>query len=243
MVTPGPSADPRPIEIYVSYGLVKSGSTFAFELTKRLFVANGFPQPRLGDDAVEAGHKINFVTRWDREHVDALRAGAASAGTVVVAKTHARPRRAIARLLESGGAVGHAVYRDPRDMALSLLDAGRSAREKGRRAFSEIVTLEDAFAHIDAHHENFRRWCELPGIEPVDYATITADTARFAELLGRQTGLAFDHEKAAAEVVAQEFVQFNKGVQRRHVTEMDPETSHRFLDRYADFYDMYPGLR
>ena len=225
--------------IYASYGLIKSGSTFAFELTKRLFVQNGRAQPRLGDEAVTPGHRINFATKWDESHVAAMCAEAEALATTAVIKTHARPRPAIVDLLESGRAIGHAVYRDPRDVALSLLDAGEHARAKQRKSFADIRTLDDAMADIDAHLENFRAWAALPGIRVVDYATLTADTAEFARGLAAQCGLPFDHDAAVADVVANEFIQFNKGVQNRHLTEMAGEESDRFLAHYADLYDAF----
>ncbi|MEQ8716433.1 MAG: hypothetical protein RIE08_02370 [Acidimicrobiales bacterium] len=239
-MVPGPE---RPLEIYVSYGTVKSASTFAFELTKRMFIQNGFEQPRLSDDAVEPGHNINFVTRWDEDRVDALRAEAQRHHTVPVLKTHARPSRPIVELLESGVAAAHAVYRDPRDMALSLMDAGRAARAKERRAFSEIVTLDDATEHVERHLANFDLWTGLTGVEPVDYATVTADTASFASVLGDQTGLTFDHEAATAHVTENEFIQFNQGHQRRHESEMSAADSERIVERFASFYERFPGLR
>ena len=42
-----------------------------------------------------------------------------------------------------------------------------------------------------------------------------------------------------ADVVANEFIQFNKGVQNRHLTEMAGEDSDRFLAHYADLYDAF----
>lgn len=225
--------------IYVSYGLVKSGSTFAFELTKKLLEQHGLPQPRLSDQAAAAGHAINFATNWNREHVRAMSAEAAASGTTVVLKTHVKPRPAIARELAAERAVGHAIYRDPRDMALSLVDAGARAREKGSQAFSDIENIEDAIVHIDAHLKNFYAWVELPGITPVDYETLTSRTAAFVETLSAQTGLEFDAEPAIADVLENEFIQLNKGVQKRYRSEMATADSDRFLRRYASLFERF----
>jgi hypothetical protein len=226
-------------QLYISYGLVKSGSTFAFELTKKLFEQQGLTQSRLSGEAVAPGHRINFVTNWNREHVLAMRAEAGANKTTIVLKTHARPRPAIARELEAGSALGHAIFRDPRDMALSLVDAGARAREKGHKAFSEIGSLDDTMTHIDAHLENFYQWVELPGIEPIDYATLTAHTSSFVERLSLQTGLGFDAEPAIADVLENTFIQLNKGVQERWRAEMTTADSERFLERYASVYEQY----
>ena len=49
----------------------------------------------------------------------------------IVVKTHSRLTPAARRLLENGNAIGHCSYRDPREVILSLLDAGDKARQLG----------------------------------------------------------------------------------------------------------------
>src|SRR5579863_5931463 len=46
--------------IVLSYGMLKSGSTLAFELCKSVLTESKFVQRRLPDDVVTPGHHINF---------------------------------------------------------------------------------------------------------------------------------------------------------------------------------------
>ena len=57
--------------VYLSYGMPKSGSTLAFELTKAVFEQNNHPQTRLSG-LVEAKHALNFLDDFSDEVVERL---------------------------------------------------------------------------------------------------------------------------------------------------------------------------
>jgi hypothetical protein len=227
------------LKFYISYGMWKSGSTYAFELTKAMFAQNGYPQPRLSDDAVEAGHHINFVRDWTGEQLKAIINEAEEHGTIIVLKTHRSPSSKVIELLNSNLAVGHAVYRDPRDMALSLLDAGSLARKKGNQAFSYIYSLDDAIKRIHSQIKIFNQWAALTNIEPIAYNQFTQDPLQLAHLISEQTGMIPYELKDAHKIKQDSFIQFNKGQQHRYVTEMSITQREIFQEKFKYFYKKF----
>ncbi len=225
--------------LYVSFGMSKSGSTFAFELTKQLLEQHGLPQPHLSERAVRDKDHINYAPTWDLAHVEAIIAESGAVPTTIVVKTHQKPSSVLVQRMVRGHAIGHAVFRDPRDMALSMLDAGTNARANDLQGFRTIHTMEDAIDKVDFQLEKFRAWVSLPMVEPIDFATLTTRPEVYGGVLSRQTGLSFDVDAAVVEVMDHAFIQFNKGVQHRHRDDMSRRDSERFRRRYADFYERY----
>lgn len=226
-------------KIYISYGMWKSGSTYAFELAKTMFVKNGYPQPRLSDYAVETGHKINFVRDWSQKQLEAIINEASNNNTIIVIKTHRPPSPEVTKLLEDNLAVGHAVYRDPRDIALSLLDAGNHAREKGYQAFSDINSLDDTVKRIHRQIKIFEQWVNIKNIKSINYQTFTNDPIKLANLISEQTGFLHYNIKDANDVKKSRFIQLNKGKQNRHETEMSLGQKKVFQEHFQDFYKTF----
>ena len=116
---------------YLSFGTPKSGSTLAFQLTKTMLEMAGIPQPRIANDAIKSVGGVNYVDRLDGSAYDDLHQAVGAQAHLIAIKTHSRLFPRIEKLLASGKLIGHAVCRDPRDMALSMLDAAREGRSWG----------------------------------------------------------------------------------------------------------------
>ncbi len=232
--------------LYVSYGITKSGSTLAFQLTRELLMRCGHDQSKLGSEIVIGRGRINFVEDWSALSAAVLEP-VARESRIVVVKTHARPSGDVERLLHSGQARAQAIYRDPRDIALSLVDAGKRGRqllESGRRekaAFSEIHTVEQALAHIDRHLETFDCWAAQPNVVPFKYDKVAFDTEKFLAEVAAQLSLSIQRSAFpdVALAATQRHTQFNKGILDRHKTEMAADQQQLVKSRYAWFYDRY----
>jgi hypothetical protein len=227
--------------LYVSFGMRKAGSTFAFEMTKEILEQNGMPQKRLPGDIIDQKHKINYVAHFSDEVLEQLITEVEAIGYPIVIKTHQRPSRGIANMIRSGKVIGQASYRDPRDIALSLVDAGRHARERGRQAFSEFYNLHDTVRTIGRQIEWLEEWLELPGIMPIYYEDMAFDTEPTTRRVAAQFDLPVDAAQAKATVTSSRFTQFNKGVSQRHLEEMSEEDRVRLNDLFGDFIDRYCG--
>ncbi len=232
--------------IYISYGMRKSGSTLAFELTRALLEQNGFRQKRLSHQAVPGDASINFVHRLSAEQLERIESEARALGGPVVLKTHQPPTPAVEAWLREGRIQGHCVYRDLREIALSTMDHGRRARASGDRAFANIHNLDDALHDIRRQVPHFLSWVRLPGIIPLYYDDVAFASQDTVRRLSEQTGLSGNPAKVERRVKSWRPTQYNKGVPGR-AREMSPEDSARvlgeFRDFYAEFIDNRPALR
>lgn len=152
--------------LVLSYGITKSGSTLGFEMAKAILEQKGSKQERLSDGVVQPGHGINFLTSFSPEGFEELLNEIGDDREIVV-KTHAKIDDVscayFGKLIEMNRAKLQIVIRDPRDICLSLLDAGERARNKGSKAFSNVHTLEDAVKSLKRQEKVLFDWVSVEG--------------------------------------------------------------------------------
>ena len=146
-------------------------------------------------------------------------------------KTHRPPRGPAAAGLRDGTILAHAVCRDPRDIALSLVDAARKGLGWGGKGF---VRPEDALGVIARNVERFEQVAAMPGVVPVHYEMLAFDTQAVARRLCDQLGIAADIARAVR-IAKRQHNQFNIGRSQRWKTEMDPGLAQEIHDRFAPF--------
>lgn len=233
--------------LFVSYGMVKTGSTLAFEYMRAIHEANGWRQDRLPRRLLDTPSPINLID--ETSDLERLRRFAARGGRRVVLKTHAAPSPLALEGLREGWLAAHAVWRDPRDMALSLRDAGARARaavEAGdvrRGAFAHVVTLDDALSAVVRHIERLSLWAALPGVQVLAYDDLAFDAEPTVARMAAHAGLTADPAAVVAEVTGNRFTQFNKGRKARHLDEMDPELAERIESAFAPLLEAALGGR
>ena len=223
--------------IYFSYGMTKAGSTLAFELARAALVLSGHDQPRLSTAAVMDRRKLNFAGHLSEENVRALVDETDAIGHMIAIKTHTRPDPPVVRLLQEGRAMAHAVYRDPRDMALSMVDHGRKARARGRENFTEFHSAEDTIDNIRHQTNSLLAWLSLPNVYPLYYDDVAFDMQATAERMMAEMGVRAPVGDVIFMATNQRFTQLNRGVPARHATEMEPGLSDRFRDVFAPLFD------
>ncbi len=221
--------------IYISYGIMKSGSTLAFELTKTILEQNGFSQKRLSRRAIPTAARMNFVPTLTIEQLEAIEREAERLGYPIVLKSHQSPGPAVEEWAREGRIQGHCVYRDLREVALSMMDHGSRSRAKQRSAFSRIDSLDEAIRSIRKQVPRFREWAQLPGFLPLYYDDVAFDTQATVQRLCRQMGVDADPARVERHVKGWRRTGYNKGVPGRH-REMAPEDSARILQEFRDFY-------
>jgi hypothetical protein len=213
--------------IVLSYGMTKSGSTLAFELCKSVLQQRGFEQRRLPDSVVTPGHHINFVTEVSIPLLK--RAMEEISSTEVIAlKVHAAIDLEEFQFIET--AISHGQMkvqvnlRDPREICLSLVDAGRQAREKKHLAFSEIKSLDDAAKVTSRQLVACRRWGSITGALHLFYNDAAFDSPSavrqmcedfaFQMFNDEELKIVFDR------VFNEAFTQRNKAVKDRYKDEL-----------------------
>lgn len=224
---------------YISFGTPKSGSTLAFQLTRTMLELAGVPQPKLGNGATHSAGEINFIERLDGTAYDKLLETAGTQAQLMVIKTHSRLFPRLEKLIVSGKLIGHAVCRDPRDMALSMLDAAREGRAWGGAGGALYKTVADTEKRLHKNVELFTKWAQVPNIIPLHYERLAFDTESVAQEIASQLGITVDIPKAIKIATGEKFTQFNQGISQRWKTQMDPDDAHRLGAIFKEFIDTY----
>lgn len=223
-------------KIVFSYGMTKSGSTLAFEIARTGLELSGFAQPKLNASPINTTSKINFIHHLTDTELDEIWSEVQEIGHPIVLKTHQRPDLPVIDMINEGNALVQACYRDPRDIALSMLDHGVRARASGRSAFSEYETLDQVFDDITSQTDSLTQWLIRPNVLPIYFNDLVGRTEHMAKLILGQIGLNISADQVVSHVLKKRFIQFNKGVSGRYKSEMQPEDRKRFRRAFAPFY-------
>lgn len=220
--------------IYISFGMTKSASTFLYQLTEATLRAGGRDPVRLGPPLRPRGATENYFDDIDPALLDEV--ASAAGGRDVVLKTHQGLHREVARWIEAGDILASASVRDPREVALSMVDHGRKSRRLGLAEFSECRTVLDAWPSLDNQVANFGRWSALKAVEVFSYNEICFETASVVARIAAQIGIAVDASAVPSSFRnTRRIGQFNRGEPLRY-REMPAGEQAAFVDRYAGLY-------
>ena len=208
--------------LVLCYGMAKGGSTLTFELVKGMLESAGHTQVRLPDGPVDPEHPVNYIEAIDAERAEALLRAVGERWIAVKTHTGFRPPffPVLEALHERGDIRVVASYRDPRDICLSLLDAGTQAREMGYRAFARITDMEAAITNVGEQIEKFRRWASVRGALRLDYETVAFSPDTAIDRLEQYLGVTCDRDAAKRHAFEQAFTQQNKMKRRRFEDEL-----------------------
>lgn len=228
--------------ILISYGITKSGSTLAFEMARAVLELNGFSQDRLGTDLVNDGHHINFVSGWTDDRLTRL--VDAASGSRIAVKTHTDPYDLSTHLVQNLIAAGelriHVVYRDPRDLILSMLEHAERARTSPTGpAFRGVRTLDQAIERLGVQLHRFRAWGQFPSLK-LQYEEFAFDPVAGPTRIAEDFGLPADPERVW-EMAREQFTQLNVGVAGRHMTDLSPDDCDRVERAFPLFLELVRG--
>lgn len=222
--------------IYISYGMAKSGSTLAFQLVNAILEEAGVAQEGLDYGPTADGRFIGVIRPQELKRLAAIAADRDA--TPIAVKTHSGLWNCVTRGLDEGWVIGHAVCRDPRDIALSMMDASREQRAWGKRDGQPLRHVEDALDYVRAHAEKFEKWASHPGVLHLPYEPLAFDTETTAAAIAAQLGVEVDLRRCV-KVAKASFTQLNKGRSRRYETELSAEVSRRIADEFAGFIERW----
>jgi hypothetical protein len=223
--------------IYVSFGMLKSASTLAYQLTEEILRQAGRRPISLGRPLRPAMSVTNYFDDIDEDLIKRVEDQAK--GRDVVLKTHQRPGPGLTKLIEKGEVLASATFRDPREIALSMVDHGERSRRWAIPEFSECATVLDCCPSIDNQVETLRIWNSMGCVELIPFNTVCFDMTAVITRLAQQMGVMVN-SAAVARVFAKKWMigQFNRGVADRF-HEMPSEQSTYFLRHYASFYEEF----
>ena len=229
-----------------SYGVPKSGSTLAFQIARAAAMVSGHSQRLLPPPLRTPGHKVNFQQHLDPELL--LRVAALVGRRILVIKTHDAPgpdwMAAYRDLAARGQAAAIVNHRDPRDICLSLCDAGRAARAAGETAFAEFVTLEDAAARVRGYLAELDAWRGLPALLDVRYEVCAFRMDEAIAAVRAHLGLRGPVWPVRFYAGRIAFTHRNKAVPERHAMELGPAERAALDAAFAPYLDAmgYPRV-
>jgi len=229
--------------ILISYGLPKSASTFVFFTLTKLAEGAGSPIWRRLEERMPADRMAAFQPKVDRAYLE-LAYARWPEDELLPIKTHSALDVFVAREIWAGRVKATASFRDPRDSALALLDAGRRDREAGKDSFfATLHGMDDAIRVLRKQIGKTMEWLEMPNVMPVPFDLVArhpdALSRRLADFAGTPDALS-----RAAEAVPdkEEVPEFNKGVSRRYETEMDPGHRAEIEDRFGFHIERFEAI-
>ena len=225
--------------IYISYGITKSASTFAWQLIKRTAISGGLPIATLTSKSKGANSPEDYIDPVSEQNLELIREDVGDLPVVI--KTHGGVTPSVARLVAEGTAEVFASYRDLRDVALSLLDHGAKSRAKGIRDFAEFHNLSDTLNDIKTQVEKFQNWVQSCKPLLLSYDEVCFDTRSTIKRIAERLGVSVDVELIFDEFHSNKksIGQFNKGENRRFEREMDAGSNIFFVNTFASYYKAY----
>jgi hypothetical protein len=196
----------------------------------------GYAQPRLGVDGLNGDARINFASHLTKQQVTGIWNAVKTIQHPIVIKTHTRPDPCVIDLFKSGHAMAHATYRDPRDMALSMMDHGQRNLKQGKSAFTEITDLAAARANINSQIDSLTQWLIRPNCLPLFFDDLAFDPDTTTRQIMAHLQLEIDPTRVANFVKKRRFTQMNKGIRRRFKSEMSLIERQRFRRQYAALF-------
>lgn len=169
-----------PGRIILSAGMGSAGSGWIFNLTNELLMAAGERDVRqLRDDYGLSDILCTRNCAHDlRKQRDVARLLAvASEGHTFVVKSHKPPSRAFRRLQAGGLARATYIFRDPRDVVVSVFERGEKGRARGRtKAFARFKTMNHTMLWVRYRLLSvYDAWARCPGTHLVRYEDLRAD--------------------------------------------------------------------
>ena len=235
--------------IVLSYGMAKSASSFAWLALKEILRQGGARPVDLSPLARHHASRIDFVDPVDEPGLKLVEVE--SAGRSVVVKTHGAVTDYVAQLVRRRATMIFLSHRDPRDVALSLMDHGARSRAAGGQDFAECLDFESTAPMVAEQINRFMSWIEADEIGPycvaVDYDSLCFDTQSTLKMMIERLAEGLSQPVEPAEVAAcfsdkHRIPQFNKGAVRRWENEMPSSLSERYLKEFETYYSWRSSL-
>lgn len=228
----------RPL-IYICYGMPKSGSTLAFTLTRAVLEDAGIRQMPVQAPGAIPGRAFNYVDVLRPAELDALTDALVQSDDIPAAiKTHSGLWNCVEVAARNGLLQAQAICRDPRDIALSMMDAAREGRAWGQRNGAPIRTAKDALPAVRAHVDKFERWAALPGVLVLRYDEVAFDTRKAARAIAEHVGVNASAERCARVALGARTL-LNKGQAQRWKSEMSAAEITLFEREFGGFLERF----
>lgn len=184
--------------IVVSAGMQKAASASYFNLANAMLMAAGYEDVHVLRQRFGFGFfmsKVNCNVGPLRAYKLAWLSLPHWLGQSLVVKTHEPPSPSARLLIRLGLVKPTYIFRDPRDVAVSLYEHGERIRRGGQDSmtqFDELKTIADAILFTGRLVPIWRAWTGLKGCLSVRFEDFTTDMMREAERLNFHLALGLD---------------------------------------------------
>ena len=220
--------------IYISYGVTKSASTFLYQLTEEVLRSAGRKPAVLSTAIKGRASPENYVDPINGAALNTVRAEVQQNDVVI--KTHGAPDSLVLTEVNEGRILASAVIRDPREIALSIVDHGTRSRFLGIADFSQFTHPIDTLDTLKEQIVRFSRWTSSSRVLVFTYDQVCFNTADTIKQIATQIGVSVEPA-----VVEQHFAdrtsigQFNKGKRNRY-TELSEQDQSIFCHAFPELY-------
>lgn len=238
--------------LILSVGLPKSGSAWYYNLTNDLIAAGGGHDARVVRQRYDLHPIMKFGTCNIQEPTEEkllrLTSPPVSDFTFAV-KTHHPPTRTIIDLIESGKMKVSYIYRDPRDIAVSVFEESLKFRNQGRlnRGVTSLHTICDAILWAETWLRNsWDCWKVVDKVLHVRYEDLLSDSENELKRLG--FFLCFDLEAGSINKIIDkwrpeqlgrrrdgDYLHFNKGLSGRFRSVMNAAELRLAHERFGTY--------
>lgn len=224
--------------LYICFGVPKSGSTLAYQLTRAAAARSGFDQSALSEsDTVTT--QANAIDGAPDVFAETLAAAERAGRHMVVVKTHADPTEAVAEAARTGQVLIQVHARDPRDVALSMCDAAKRGDSwGGEKGGPAIRRPEDTLPRIRRLVRRHNAWASLPGALCLSYEQTAFSPLAAARKIAKHMGVRAAPLRDAF-VAKRRFTQFNQGRSQRYLAEMDTGQREQWYLEFKDHIGTY----
>ncbi|WP_285164742.1 hypothetical protein [Shewanella goraebulensis] len=166
--------------IFICYGMQKSASSFAWSIVKDLTEELGHNQNLLRKTYIDdKNFRVEYQNIFNIEEYEYFNERIPQ-NEILVIKSHAPISAELGEHIQSQGGCAIATYRDPLDIAISLLDVGVTERlkpiEKQRTGFASIKCLDDAVQRLPKTVEIAESWLNFDFITHIHYEQLCYNT-------------------------------------------------------------------
>jgi hypothetical protein len=230
--------------LVLCYGIPRSGSTLAFEMVSEILRGGGFEQAfvrndRAGPQTRKGKNARNYLDRISREAITELVAAIGPSRKIAV-KTHGAFTVDLFPWLEELQRKGDmqviASYRDPRDICLSLMEAGEKSRNKPvPGSFRRVDSFETAAQNVKHRVVSYRRWAALQGTLRLNYETVAFHPDDAIAKIEAVFGIKSDREQVKRHAFEDANTLKNEARSHRHLEDMDTGNRTALSENFRTF--------
>lgn len=175
------------MKLILAHSQPKSGSTFLFEVARAITeMQNGQPQFAIETTVLPPTRPNAFFVGDVSDTLSEAMLTSSPADAPWIIKTHGRLHPEVRARIEDGSVLAFTSFRDPRDSALAMLDAGkRQPKNAGQQFFTRFNAIADVIKPIRNQIRLLKEWIASQAVLSFPYYLIAADPAYSIALLCR----------------------------------------------------------